>query len=59
MKLFNEGSIDIQSLTKFYKSGRQFFTLAMDYLIMCLLGEEILGHVVWIDFERKLHVTFD
>ena len=23
------------------------------------MGEEILGHAVWIDFERKLDVTFD
>ena len=60
MKLLNEGSIEKQSLSKFYKSVRQFFTSAMDYLIMwCPLGEDILGHAVWIDFERKLDVTFD
>ena len=42
MKLFNEGSIDKQSLLKFNKSVRQFFTSAMDYLIMwCPLGEVI------------------
>ena len=55
MKLFNEGSIDKQHLLKFYKSVRQFFTSAMDYLIMwCPLSEEIQGHAVWIDLERKL-----
>ena len=60
MKLLNEGSIEKKSLSKFNKSVRQFFTSAMDYLIMwCHLGEEILGHAVWIDFERKLDVTFD
>ena len=60
MKLFNEGSIDKHSLSKFYNSVRQFFTSAMDYLSMwCPLDEEILHHAVWIDFERKLDVTFN